>query len=44
VAFVTLGGEASYTARRRPRAHEVVVSYEKVYEGSLCLHKETSKS
>jgi hypothetical protein len=43
-AFVTLGGEASYMARRHPRAPKRVMSLEKVCEGLLRLRKERSKS
>ncbi len=43
MAFVTLGCEASYTARRRPRAPKCVVSLDKVCEGRLCLRKQRSK-
>jgi hypothetical protein len=44
VAFVTLEGEASYTASHRPRAHKIVVSHGKVYEAMLHIRKEISKS
>jgi hypothetical protein len=43
VAFVTLGGEASYTARCHPRTPKRVMSLEKVCEGLLYLQKEKSK-
>jgi hypothetical protein len=42
-AFVTLGGEASYTARCHTRATKCVVSLEKFYEGWFSLRKERSK-
>jgi hypothetical protein len=44
MTFVTLGGEASYMARRHPRAPKVVVSRVNVCKGPLCLRKERSKS
>jgi hypothetical protein len=44
VAFVTLGREASYTAKRHPRAPKILVSREKVYENPLHLCKERRKS
>jgi hypothetical protein len=44
VAFVTLVGEASYTARHHARAPKVVVSRGKVCKGPLYLRKERSKS
>jgi hypothetical protein len=37
VAFVTLGGEASYTVSHHPRAPKVVVGHGKVFEGLLHL-------
>jgi hypothetical protein len=43
VSFITLGGEASWMARCRPRAPKVVVSHEKVRKGPLHLHKGRSK-
>ncbi len=43
MVFVTLGGEASYTARRHPRAHKVVMSRGKVCEGPLRLRKEKNQ-
>jgi hypothetical protein len=44
MTFVTLGGEASYMARRHPRAPNIVVSRKKVCESPLHLYKERSKS
>jgi hypothetical protein len=42
-AFVTLGGQASWTSKRHPRAPKLVVRLRKVCESSLRLRKERIK-